>query len=215
MAQDDGKTEAKKEEPKKEEAPKKEAPPKEEPKKEEPKKAEAPAKEEKKEKPAAPPPPPAPAKKEEKKPAPALDFDPSLPDVYYDEDPYFVHTRPLPRAPSSGKRTHKHYIDEDILDSLNQDELMHRLLQDLHIHDEHSSKRAVEYLEQHSQKDSLALKDLTKKAKDLEKASSQIKKTQDAMSAERSKVHKLLEQLIEKMNKERSDREKKAEKKLR
>ena len=92
---------------------------------------------------------------------------------------------------------------------------MHRLLQDLHIHDDHSSKRAIEYLEQHYQKDSLALKDLVKKAKELDTASGQIKKTQEAMRAERTKIHKLLEQLIAKMDKERTEREKKAVKKLR
>jgi hypothetical protein len=92
---------------------------------------------------------------------------------------------------------------------------MHRLLQDLHIHDDHSSKRAIEYLEQHFQKDSLALKDLVGKAKDLDNASEQIKKTQEAMSAERTKIHKLLEELIAKMDKDRSEREKKAVAKLR
>lgn len=92
---------------------------------------------------------------------------------------------------------------------------MHRLLQDLHIHDDHSSKRAIEYLEQHYQKDSLALKDLVGKAKELDNASEQIKKTQDAMSAERTKIHKLLEELIAKMDKDRSEREKKAAAKLR
>lgn len=140
------------------------------------------------------------------------DFDPvDMYDYYHDDDPYFMRRRVLPpRAPHSSRRRHTHYIDEDILEGLGQDELMHRLLQDLHIHDEHSSKRAIEYLEQHNQKDTLALKDLVKKAKDLEKASTQIKKTQEAMSSERTKIHDLLEQLINKMNKEKTEREKKA-----
>jgi hypothetical protein len=45
------------------------------------------------------------------------------------------------------RRPRAHYIDEDILDSLTGEELMHRLLQDLHIHDDHSSTRAIDYLE--------------------------------------------------------------------
>lgn len=140
------------------------------------------------------------------------DFDPvDMYDYYHDDDPYFMRRRVLPpRAPHSSRRRRTHYIDEDILEGLGQDELMHRLLQDLHIHDEHSSKRAIEYLEQHNQKDTLALKDLVKKAKDLEKASTQIKKTQEAMSSERTKIHDLLEQLINKMNKEKTNGEKKA-----
>lgn len=121
--------------------------------------------------------------------------------------------RPQPRTPH-GRHRRAHYIDEDILESLNDDELMHRLLQDLHIHDEHSAKRAIEYLEQHVQKDTLALKDLVKKGQELESTSDQIKKTQDAMAAERTKIHSLLEDLIAKMRQERSEREKKAVKKL-
>ena len=161
------KEEAKKEEPKKEDPPK--DAPKEEPKKEEAKKPEEPAKDEKKDKPAEALPAP---KKEEKKPAP--DLDDVYGDYYYDDDPYFVHSRSYPRAMPKGRAPHRpvHYIDEDILDSLNQDDLMHRLLQDLHIHDEGSSSRAIEYLAQHYQKDTLALKDLVGKAKELDSASS-------------------------------------------
>lgn len=65
-------------------------------------------------------------------------------------------------------------------------------------------------MDQHIQKDTLALKDLVKKAKDLDSATTQIKKTQEAMSDERTKIHDLLEELITKMNKEKSEREKKA-----
>lgn len=92
---------------------------------------------------------------------------------------------------------------------------MHRMLQDLHIHDEHSSRRAIEYLEQHVQKDNLALKDLLKKYEELSSTQTKIKKTQESITAEREKIRKLLEQLIAKMDKDRTSREKKAEKKLR
>ena len=44
----------------------------------------------------------------------------------------------------------------------------------------------------------------------MDSATTQIKKTQEAMSDERTKIHDLLEELITKMNKEKSEREKKA-----
>lgn len=61
----------------------------------------------------------------------------------------------------------------------------------------------------------MALRDLVKKAKDLDSASTEIEKTQEAMKTERAKIHKLLESLIAKMDKQRTDREKRAVKKLR
>lgn len=196
--------------PKKEE-PKKEEPKKEEPKKEEAKKPEEPPKEEKKDKPAPPPPPP---KEEKKKPDLSADLDDYYGDHYYDDDPYFVHRRSRPLR-SDRKRHRAHYIDEDILDSLTGDGLMHRLLQDLHIHNDHSAQRAIDYLEQHHEKDTLALRDLLAKAKELDSASSQIEKTQKAMKEEKAKIHSLLESLIKKMDKERTAREKRAIEKIR
>lgn len=67
-------------------------------------------------------------------------------DYYDDDEPYLVRRRSGPHTTSKNQKN-VHYIDEDIENNFNTDELMHRLMQELHIHDEHSSERAIQYLE--------------------------------------------------------------------
>lgn len=55
---------------------------------------------------------------------------------------------------------------------------------------------------------------MLKKYQELSKTESQIKKTQASIYAERDKIHKLLEQLIAKMDQDRSSRESGAQSKL-
>lgn len=130
---------------KKDEAKKDDEKPKEEKPKDDKPKDDKPKEEGKKDDKKADAPPP-------KKAEPFDDGDPLIADsdYYYGDDPYFVRRGPS-RQPRARKprqtQDHSRFIDEDILDSLNEDQLMHRMLQDLHIHDEHSSHRAIEYLD--------------------------------------------------------------------
>lgn len=49
----------------------------------------------------------------------------------------------------------------------------------------------------------------------MAKSSDQIKKTQDSMNTERTRIHEVLEQLITRINKERDDQEERGTKRLR
>jgi len=68
------------------------------------------------------------------------------------------------------------YVDEEILDNMSEDQMMHRLTSDLRIHDETSSKYAITYLDNHYNRDSKSMKDLVARAKELKNAEKEIKK---------------------------------------